>query len=70
MNDRAYTRAQRRGLLANILAQAVSATSTYALAPLAALVQSDFGLTRAELGLMLRACESLTQLVLKAVKAG
>lgn len=53
MNDRAYTRAQRRGLLANILAQAVSATSTYALAPLAALVQSDFGLTRAELGLML-----------------
>ncbi|MHB1132683.1 MAG: MFS transporter [Chloroflexota bacterium] len=53
VNDRAYTRVQRLGLLGGIIAQASSATSVYALAPLAALVQTDLDLTRAELGLLL-----------------
>ncbi|MHB1135052.1 MAG: MFS transporter [Chloroflexota bacterium] len=53
MNDRAYTRAQRLGLLASLLAQGISATYCYTLPPLATLVQSDLALTRTELGLML-----------------
>jgi MFS transporter, ACS family, hexuronate transporter len=63
VNDRAYTRAQRLGLLASLLAQAISATYTYSLPPLATLVQSDLGLTRAELGLMLSVASFGTALI-------
>ncbi|MDA8216028.1 MAG: MFS transporter [Dehalococcoidales bacterium] len=55
MNSRDYTTRQRKGLFAATLAQMMVATSSLALAPLASLIQADFGLTRAELGVMLAA---------------
>lgn len=55
MNTQAYINRQRKGLLAGTMAQTMVAISSLSLAPLAILLQTDYGLSRAELGIMLSA---------------
>ncbi|MHB1132686.1 MAG: MFS transporter [Chloroflexota bacterium] len=68
MNDSLYTSRQRRGLLGATLSQTIVATANLALAPLAILLQTDFALSRAELGLLLSA--GATGALVSALPAG